>query len=188
MSMKLIVLGVLMEGEKHPYEIQQIMKEREMNRYIKFQKGSLYYAVEQLEKEGFIEVAGTVRDSKRPDRTIYHITDSGRAEFQNLLIDQYQRTDYYYDPIYAAMAFTCHGNNEDIVRALGQRVRDQETRVGILQRAYENHIDKNVPRVNLYILFAALQQARTQLRWMQMLCQDARDGRLGEVGRPIDIE
>ncbi len=186
MSMKLMVLGLLMEGEKHPYEIQQIVKEREMDRYIKFQKGSLYYAVEQLEKKGFIEVAETIRDSKRPDRTVYRITDSGREEFQNLLIQQYLRTDYFYDPIYAAMAFTCHGNHEDIVRALRQRVQDQETRVGILQRVYENHIDNNVPRVNLYILFAALEHARTQLKWMQMLCQDALDGRLNEVGRPID--
>ncbi|MGE5391570.1 MAG: PadR family transcriptional regulator [Deltaproteobacteria bacterium] len=188
MSMKLIVLGVLMEGEKHPYEIQQIVKEREMDRYIKFQKGSLYYAVEQLEKKGLIEVASTVRDGKRPDRTVYRITDRGRAEFQNLLVEQYLRTDYFYDPIYAAMAFTCHANQEDIVRALAQRVQDQETRVQVLQRVYENHIADNISRVNLYILFAALEQSKTQLKWLKMLYQDALDGRLGEVGRPIGYE
>jgi DNA-binding PadR family transcriptional regulator len=54
MSMKLVILGILTEGEKHPYEIQHIMKEREMDLYIKLQKGSLYYAVEQL-----LDVCGT---------------------------------------------------------------------------------------------------------------------------------
>lgn len=187
MSMKLIVLGLLMEGEKHPYEIGQIVKEREMDRYIKYQKGSLYYAAEQLEKKGLIEVAGTVRDSKRPDRTVYRITDQGRDEFQNLLIKQYENMDYFYDRIYAALAFSCHGEQAEILQALGKRLQDQENRVGILQRVYEKHIPE-VTRVNLYILAGALEQARSQLKWLHLLYQDALDGRLGEVGQPIDLE
>jgi len=187
MSMKLMVLGVLMEGEKHPYEIQQIVKERDMDRYIKFQKGSLYYAVEQLEKKGLIEVAGTVSDSKRPDRTVYRITEAGRGEFQDLLIKQYVNMDYFYDPIFAALAFSLHGDRAEILQALKTRVQDQEIRVGILQRVYENHIPE-VPRVILYILAAALEQTRTQLKWMQRLYQDALDGRLEEVGQSIDFE
>jgi len=185
-SMKLIVLGILMEGEKHPYEIGQIVKERDMDRYIKFQKGSLYYAVEQLEKQGLIEVADTVREGKRPDRTVYRITDLGKDEFHNLLLKQYGNMNYFYDPIFAALAFTCHGDPAEVLTALQKRVRDQEMRVSILQRVYENHIPE-VRRVNLYILAAALEQARTQLKWMQRLYQDALDGRLGEVGQPIDI-
>lgn len=50
MSMKLVILGLLLEGDKHPYEVQHIMKERQMDCYIKYAKGSLYYAFEQLEK------------------------------------------------------------------------------------------------------------------------------------------
>jgi len=186
MSMKLIVLGVLMEGEKHPYEIQQIVKEREMDRYIKYQKGSLYYAVEQLEKKGLIEVAGTVRDSKRPDRTVYRITDQGRDEFQNLLIKQYANMDYFYDPLFAALAFTSHGDQTKVLKVLRKRVQDQEIRVHILQRVYENHIPV-VPRVTLYILAASLEEARTQLKWLKRLYQDAVDDRLGEVGEPLNI-
>ena len=52
MSMKLVILGLLLEGDKHPYEVQHIMKERQMDCYIKYAKGSLYYAFEQLEKQG----------------------------------------------------------------------------------------------------------------------------------------
>lgn len=187
MSMKLIVLGILMEGEKHPYEIGQIVKERDMDRYIKFQKGSLYYAVEQLEKQGLLEVAGTVREGKRPDRTVYRITEAGREEFHHLLIKQYGNIDYFYDPIFAALAFSLRGDPAAILGALQKRTQDQEKRVDILQRVYEQHITE-VPRVNLYILAAALEQARTQLKWMRRLYQDAQDGRLSEVGQPIGME
>lgn len=38
MSMKLVILGLLLEGDKHPYEVQHIMKERQMDCYIKYAK------------------------------------------------------------------------------------------------------------------------------------------------------
>ncbi len=40
MSIKLLILGLLMEGEKHPYEVQQVVKQRGMDCYIKYAKGS----------------------------------------------------------------------------------------------------------------------------------------------------
>ncbi len=64
MSMKLVILGLLLEGDKHPYEVQHIMKERQMDCYIKYAKGSLYYAFEQLEKQGAIHITNVIRDNK----------------------------------------------------------------------------------------------------------------------------
>ncbi len=71
MSMKLVILGLLLEGDKHPYEVQHIMKERQMDCYIKYAKGSLYYAFEQLEKQGAIHITNVIRDTNRPDKTIF---------------------------------------------------------------------------------------------------------------------
>ena len=55
MSMKLVILGLLMEANRHTYEIRQTMKERGMNNYMKLQDGSLYYAMDQLHKDGLVE-------------------------------------------------------------------------------------------------------------------------------------
>lgn len=40
MSMKLVILGLLMEANRHTYEIRQTMKERGMHNYMKLQDGS----------------------------------------------------------------------------------------------------------------------------------------------------
>ena len=50
MSMKLVILGLLLEGDKHPYEVQHIMKERQMDCYIKYAKGSLYLRLRAIRK------------------------------------------------------------------------------------------------------------------------------------------
>ena len=43
MSMKQVILGLLMEGGIHRYEIRQKMKERNRLHFNKIQEGSLYW-------------------------------------------------------------------------------------------------------------------------------------------------
>ena len=78
MSMKLAILGLLLEGDHHPYEIRIKMKDRGMDQYTKLQMGSLYYAVDRLAEDGYIEAVETIQSDSRPDKTIYRITDAGR--------------------------------------------------------------------------------------------------------------
>ena len=78
MSMKLAILGFLLEGDHHPYEIRIKMKDRGMDQYTKLQMGSLYYAVDRLAEDGYIEAVETIQSDSRPDKTIYRITDAGR--------------------------------------------------------------------------------------------------------------
>jgi DNA-binding PadR family transcriptional regulator len=185
MSMKLVILGILMEGEKHPYEIQHIMKEREMDQYIKLQKGSLYYAVEQLEKQKFIEVVDVIRDSNRPDRTIYRITAAGKEEFQRILLAQFASTQRVYHPMYAALAFARYGDQEKIAELIEEKIKQLEHHIAIMQATYDKHVSK-VSRATLHIMLGAVEHGETELRWLKRLKKDAVEGRLRERGTPIE--
>lgn len=76
----LAVLAELMAGPMHPYEIGRRLKEHDQDRNIKYTRGSLYMVVEQLKKAAFIAEQETVRDTQRPERTVYAITAEGRDE------------------------------------------------------------------------------------------------------------
>ena len=76
----LAVLAELFAQPMHPYEMGRRLKEQGKDRDIKYNRGSLYMVVEQLTKAGFIAEHETVRDTQRPERTIYAITDAGRTE------------------------------------------------------------------------------------------------------------
>lgn len=56
------------------------LTEHGKDRDIKYSRGSLYMVVEQLHRAGFVAEQATVRDSQRPERTIYAITEDSRAE------------------------------------------------------------------------------------------------------------
>jgi DNA-binding PadR family transcriptional regulator len=76
----LAVLAFLVMGPQHPYELGKQLKETGKDRNIKFNRGSLYMVVEQLRKAGFVTEQETVKDTQRPERTVYALTDAGRDE------------------------------------------------------------------------------------------------------------
>lgn len=76
----LAILSTLVERPMHPYEMASILKARGKDRDMGIKWGSFYTVVRNLEKHHFIEVVESSRAGARPERTVYRITDGGRAE------------------------------------------------------------------------------------------------------------
>src|SRR5205814_7427200 len=74
----LAVMNLLMERPMHPYEMKSTMKERGHDQVIRLKGGSIYDTVERLEAGGFIKSQETSREGRRPERTVYSITEAGR--------------------------------------------------------------------------------------------------------------
>lgn len=83
----LAVLSCLSERAMHPYEISTTLRTRGKEQSIKLNYGSLYAVVESLQKHGLIRTVETTREGRRPERTVYEITESGVAEFEDWLAE-----------------------------------------------------------------------------------------------------
>ncbi|MGW5363529.1 PadR family transcriptional regulator [Actinopolymorpha pittospori] len=81
----LAVLAWLLVGPMHPYELGRRLQESGKDRTIKYNRGSLYMVVEQLRKAGYVAAQETLRDTQRPERTVYALTDEGRHELYDWL-------------------------------------------------------------------------------------------------------
>ncbi|WP_404802022.1 PadR family transcriptional regulator [Bacillus tianshenii] len=186
MAMNLVILGLLMEGDKHPYEMQQVMQERHMEHYIKLAKGSLYYAVEKLLKQEQIAVREVVKDQSRPDKTIYYITEKGKGTFQELLKKQFKAETNYYHPMYTALAFIHLGDSEMISRILKDRIEHTKFQLEMLERVYQFYGD-GAPHGSVSIMKNAHELCKVELAWLEKLHSDALDG-LFENNRKIKNE
>ena len=71
----------------HPYEMAATMRTRGQDASIRLNYGSLYGVVETLLKRGLIEEQEVVREGRRPERTVYRITDDGRTEVDEWLAE-----------------------------------------------------------------------------------------------------
>ncbi len=76
----LAVLVLLFERSMHPNEMAPTLKERKKEASIKLNYGLLYTVIEQLQAKQLIVARETLRDGRRPEKTIYQLTPAGGRE------------------------------------------------------------------------------------------------------------
>ncbi|SEG77505.1 Transcriptional regulator PadR-like family protein [Nonomuraea solani] len=80
----LTVLALLSVRASHPYELHRFIVDTHKD-YITGLPRSLYHAVERLAKDELVVPTGTDREGRRPERTVYEITEEGREELRSRL-------------------------------------------------------------------------------------------------------
>ena len=80
----LTVLAMLSVRAGHPYELHRFIVDTHKD-YVTGLPRSLYHAVEKLAGEQLIVPVETTREGRRPERTVYEITDEGRMELSTRL-------------------------------------------------------------------------------------------------------
>ena len=122
MNARLLLLGVLHRGDFHPYEIKRRLEAAMVDCYIDVDVGTLYYAVRQLEKEKLIEAVAQERVARGGIRTIYRITDAGRAEFRKGLHRQLGVEGPVSQTLYGALLFLHLADPNVVKDSIGRRI------------------------------------------------------------------
>jgi len=136
----LAVLSYLSRGPKHPYELGRTLRENDDGRSIKFNHGSLYMVVGQLEKAGFVAAKETSRAGQRPERTVYAITDAGRQELHGWLRELVEEPQHEYPHFVAALSLIGALGPDEAVELLRRRLE----RLARLRAEIRELIDRTV--------------------------------------------
>lgn len=119
----LAVLAFLLMKPMHPYELGRILKETGKDKDIKYNRGSLYMVVQQLAKAGFVQEHETVRDTQRPERTVYALTDSGRDEMYDWMRELVAEPQHEYPLFGVALSLLSVLSPAESAELLTQRLR-----------------------------------------------------------------
>jgi len=175
----LAVMNLLMERPMHPYEMKSKMKERGHDQVIKLKGGSIYDTVERLEAGGFIKSQETSREGRRPERTVYAITEAGREETRDWLAELVSEPVHEYPKFAAALAFVGGLTKEEVVRLLQLRVVGLETRIAAVDTQLKTLIaDMRMPRLFVVEGEYGLAMDRAELGWVRGTIQEIQDGKL----------
>ena len=118
----LAVMSYLSQQPMHPYELGRTLREHGDARSIKFNHGSLYMVVGQLAKAGYITELETSREGQRPERTVYALTDAGRAEFSDWLRELVAEPQQEYPHFVAALSMIAALPPGEVVALLRERL------------------------------------------------------------------
>jgi DNA-binding PadR family transcriptional regulator len=172
------VLSMLNEEPMHAYRMQQLIKERHKDEVVNVaQRNSVYQTIERLLRDGLIAVQSTGRDANRPERTVYEMTDAGRAMLHEWLYTMLSTPAREFPEFPAALAFMPSIPPAEVASALTARVAQLEALVSKLDE------DLSVGSTFLPRLFLVEDEYQravlaTELEYVRGLAEDVKSGRL----------
>ncbi|MDX6247616.1 MAG: hypothetical protein QOF10_976 [Kribbellaceae bacterium] len=168
------VLGSLSERPMHPYEISTMLKARGKDVSIKLNYGSLYSVVSALDKHGYIEAVETLRDGNRPERTVYAITDSGRAEFEDWLTELIGTPEKEFSQLEAGLAYMPAFAPDRVVELLETRAKLLERQIAEVVATHEAMQVQQLPRLFWVESEFRLELLTAELKFVRRLAAEIR--------------
>ena len=175
----LAVMALLYERPMHPYEMVSVMRERGKHESVRLRYSSLYSVVEALVRDGLISPRETVREGRRPERTVYELTGEGSVEFLRWLRELLSEPAKEYTQFAAGLTFLPALPPEEAVELLDERVRRLEAEIEEMRAHLDSVMEQGLPRLFLIESEHELILREAELRWVRELVREISDGTLG---------
>lgn len=174
----LAVLALLFERPMHPYEMAATLRERQKDASIKLNYGSLYTVVEQLQRASFIVPRETSRDGRRPERTIYAITDAGTARMRDWMRDLIRLPAKEYPQFEAAISLLGVLPPDEALDLLDERATRLEASIGGMRRMLGEAARQGLPRLFMMESEYELAMLDAELAWVRGFAREIRTGEM----------
>lgn len=179
----LAVMALLFEQPMHAYEMVSLMRERGKHETIRLRYSSLYSVVGALEREGLIASVETRREGRRPERTVYELTEAGREEFLTWLRELLREPVKEYTQFAAGLSFVAALSPEEVLGLLDERTYQLEQEIGSLRSRLDAVMEQGLPRLFLIESEHELVLKEAELEWVRELVGEIADGTLEGLDR-----
>ncbi|MFE3023241.1 PadR family transcriptional regulator [Nocardia tengchongensis] len=173
--MGLAVLSAVVLQPMHRYEIAARLRAWGKDSDMGIKWGSLYTVVDNLTKHGFLEITGSERDGARPERTIYRITDAGRAELTDWTRELVADPEPERRRFTAGLSVLSVLPPDEVVELLTQRITKLDTVIAE-SRARLAALADTVPRLFLIEDDYELTMLAAEATWSRALRDSLADG------------
>lgn len=170
----LAVLSCLNERPMHPYEISTTLRSRGKEESIKLNYGSLYAVVESLQKHGLIVSRETIREGRRPERTVYEITEAGVTEFEDWLAELISTPVREFTSLEAGLSLMPGLPPDEVARLLEDRSERLRTEIRAIDASHSVAADMKLPHLFLVESLYRRVMLETELAFIVSLAQDIR--------------
>ncbi|KNZ41302.1 PadR family transcriptional regulator [Acetobacterium bakii] len=164
---RVLVLGMLDVQPLSGYDIQQVLRLSDAERWGGVLIGSIYHALKKMEKEGLVAV-DSIEQTGHRQKAIYKITKKGQAHLQQLVGECLEASSVSYpSTLYSGLSFIEKISNDDALTALyhqrdalAREYAELDNGMRLKNAAMSNHIP---PMTNLIFenMFAIVKQQQS---------------------------
>jgi DNA-binding PadR family transcriptional regulator len=171
----LAVLSALVEKPMHPYEMATLLRERGKDQDMPIKWGSLYTVVGNLEKHGLVRASGVDRQGARPERTVYALTDEGRAELEDWVRELISEPVIELPRFKAGLSVLALLGPDEAITLLRRRLVGLDERLAT-QRAQLARFSPELPRLFLIEAEYDLALCAAEVDWVRSLLHELTTG------------
>jgi len=128
--------------------------------------GSIYFALDKMAEDGLVKKVGTEQKGGRPSRSVYQITEEGRAEFMRLLRQVWREAERSYFALDIGLFFMPALPLDEIKGCLRDRVMQLDA---WLRRLFAHRAEQlalaETPRLAAAIFDHAQAHLQAELDW-----------------------
>lgn len=172
------VLSLLHAGPMHPYAMQRLIKLWGKDRVVNVgQRANLYKTIRRLEAAGLVTMLHTERDQRYPERTVYELTDAGRAATHDWLARMVATPRNEFAQFPAALSFVMLLGPEQARAAMEQRAQALTDALAAIDSDLAQYAG-TLPRVTLMDDEYRRAVTAAELTWLRGVIEDLKAGAL----------
>ncbi|MFI6997568.1 PadR family transcriptional regulator [Nocardia sp. NPDC050175] len=175
----MVVLGILNLEPMHPYAIQRRIKEWGKDKVVNVsQRAALYKTIGRLLEAGLVAIRETGRDQQYPERTVYEITDAGRAACTTWLAEMIAIPRNEYPDFPAALSLLMLLGPDRARTELARRATTLREQLAEMDADAEQMAGIDLPRVVMLEDEYLRAVTEAELRWVDGVVGDLAAGTL----------
>ena len=171
MSLKHTILGILVDGPRHGYDLKRALSPALPRRRL-MNDGILYPLLARMEKEGLVR-SRVEPGGGRPDRRVFELSDSGRRLFFDWLRGPaFEEDEVSYDfflghPFLTKCMFFKHLSPEEVRAKLTAQAETAAAKLQTFHEIREGMVERDVDPFRIAILDLGIDQQREKIRWLE---------------------
>jgi DNA-binding PadR family transcriptional regulator len=174
----LSILTLLDERPMHPYEMASTMRDRHQDMFIRLNFGTLYHTVDVLERDGWILPVEREKEGRRPERTIYKLTDSGRDVLLRWLSQLLAKPMREYPHFVAGLMFMHHLGADQAANNLQERTASLDAHIAKLTHILGELRARGLTRLSLIEVEHKIAMLEAERSWVRKVEKEITDGKL----------
>ncbi|MCM2423456.1 PadR family transcriptional regulator [Streptomyces sp. RKAG293] len=183
----LTVLCLLHYKPLHPYGVQRLIKQWGKDQVVNVsQRAGLYRTIERLLAAELITVRETERDHQYPERTVYELTDAGRATAREWLDTMLAAPKQEFPEFPAALSLLLLFTPQEMLAALERRADALTDTLAGLDASLAAESARGLPRISLLETEYLRAVTAAEVQWVRSVVDDLRAGRLSWSPEALD--
>lgn len=172
--MGIMAIGVLYEGDMHPYEMLRLLRRRRDDRLAPLTGGTFYHTIERLDRDGLVAQVGTDREGNRPERTTYSLTDAGRAAMRGWVRRELPQVDRLAE-FRVALSEAHNLPRDEVIRLLETRRAALVEKLDRARSGLADALERRVPLQYLIEIEREVSLLSAEASWHDQIAQRLSD-------------